>query len=257
MRFLMFQSRFHFMALRRLVLGIWVFFGAFIPVSCYSASFEISPVKLSLSSQQPVTVMSIKNKGRDSKLVQIELRLWEQNDGLDVYSASRDLLASPPIFELAPGQTQMVRVGLRQDEPFQYEKSYRLFVQEVPLQARQAKQLNMALRFSIPVFVAPVNNDVERSSISWKAHIGSSGSLHLTALNSGGRHAKISELSLNRTDENGLPHKVKGLFYLLPGAKRSWTFQVGPSFNKNEKIQLKVSQETGEEVMSLLPSWED
>ena len=46
-------------------------------------------------------------------LVQAEVMLWEQVDGEDRLTPTRDLLVSPAVFTLPPNGSQLVRVALR------------------------------------------------------------------------------------------------------------------------------------------------
>ena len=40
---------------------------------------------------------------------------WTKKDNKDIYAPSRDLLVTPPISRVNPGETQILRVGLIRD----------------------------------------------------------------------------------------------------------------------------------------------
>ena len=57
---------------------------------------------------------------------------WSQVEGKDVYTATREVLANPPIFTVPAGGSQLVRIGLRRAPNTQRELTYRIFMQELP-----------------------------------------------------------------------------------------------------------------------------
>src|SRR3546814_9833017 len=57
---------------------------------------------------------------------------WSQSGGKDVFAAVDDILATPPIFTIPAGGSQVIRVGSRRAPDPQHERAYRLFLREVP-----------------------------------------------------------------------------------------------------------------------------
>ncbi len=99
--------------------------------------------------------LTVRNDDREV-LVQAEVMLWEQVDGEDRLTPTRDLLVSPAVFTLPPNGSQLVRVALRNPPAdTTRELSYRLILQEVPQPANpDFTGLQVTLRLSVPVFVA-------------------------------------------------------------------------------------------------------
>ena len=90
---------------------------------------------------------------------------WVIEDGEDVYTETKQFMAVPPTFQLAPGQTITVRVGLRNPTPARFERTYRLSVREVPTQTAE-EGLAFAYNHMLPVYVAPAGGP-EPINIEW------------------------------------------------------------------------------------------
>ena len=70
-------------------------------------------MRVDLGAAGKTAVLTLKNTGDTPSLVQADPTQWAQEAGQDRYAPSDALIVSPPIFELSPGQEQVVRVGLR------------------------------------------------------------------------------------------------------------------------------------------------
>ncbi len=192
-----------------------------------AGSFSVSPTRVALSAQDQVVALRVRNTGPEETSVQVELQEWRQANGQDHYSPSREVLATPPIFTLAPGETQVLRVGLRRPPERTTELSYRLFLQELPPPAPEGFQgLRMALRMSLPVFVAPASGEAT-PELAWRATRGGSGELRLSARNHGHGHGQVSRLRVQLPDGRTL--QPSGNAYVLPGAEQAWALSPGGS----------------------------
>ena len=78
----------------------------------HAGSFSISPIRLDLSAGARTAALTVRNDAQEV-LVQAEMMLWEQVDGEDRLTPTRDLLVSPAVFTLPPKGSQLVRVALR------------------------------------------------------------------------------------------------------------------------------------------------
>lgn len=183
----------------------------------------VTPVRATLSSAQPITALTVRNDGSEPTVVQIEMTQWSQEAGKDLYAATRDVLATPPIFTVAAGATQIVRVGLRRTPDAQRELTYRLFLQEVPPPPKpEFKGLRVALRMSIPVFVAP--SVALAPTFEWRAAREPQGWLNLSLKNAGNAHVQISDFRLEHADGKELARQSASA-YVLAGQSRDWRFK--------------------------------
>ncbi|MDR5903992.1 molecular chaperone [Franzmannia qiaohouensis] len=190
-----------------------------------AGSFSVSPTRVVLSTQDNVVALRVRNTGAEETSVQVELQAWRQEGGQDIYTPSREVLATPPIFTLAPGQTQMLRVGLRRPPAQDTQLSYRLFLQELPPPSADDFQgLRMSLRISLPVFVAPASG-VAAPHMHWRVERGSGDEWHLSADNRGNGHGQVSRLRVRLPDGRTL--QPSGNAYVLPGATQRWRLSSG------------------------------
>src|SRR6186713_2641410 len=161
----------------------------------HAGSFVVNPVRVTLSASQPVNAITVRNDGSEPTVVQLETVAWSQKGGVDVLAKTQEILATPPIFTIPPGGSQIVRVGLRRVPDAGAEITYRLFLREVPAAQPVAQGLRVALRVSLPVFVVPQTSLTPK--LEWRVMRREDGRIRLHANNSGAAHIQIAEVSLS------------------------------------------------------------
>jgi len=159
-----------------------------------AGSFSIDPVRISLCEARPSAVMRVENRGDAAITVQLQTFSWSQAEHRDALTLSRDLLATPQVFRLRPGQVQVVRIALLRPVDDKRELAYRLLLDEVPPPpAADFRGLQMALRISMPVFVqarASATADLAAAVIE------RDGQRRLQLVNRGHAHVQLNSLSL-------------------------------------------------------------
>ena len=67
--------------------GAWslvaVFIGVFLSESADAGSFRVSPVRVTLSTNQPISALTVKNDGTDPTTIQLQVLAWSQRNGED------------------------------------------------------------------------------------------------------------------------------------------------------------------------------
>lgn len=186
------------------------------------AGVHVSPTILNLNESKPVEAFTLTNQGDKDTAFEVRLYRWGITDNQDDLEPSRDLLVSPPVFSIAPGESQTVRVAMLSDVAQTSEASYRAIFRELPSasQAGPVIGLNVALQISIPVFVTP--STTAPAELHWQARINNLGQLVLAAENRGGRHSKFTSLQAADGDGAPLAEPWQGLKYALPGTRREW-----------------------------------
>jgi fimbrial chaperone protein len=203
--------------------GLAFFCAAVFPAA--AGSFSVTPVRTVLSAGQQVASLVVKNDGADPAVVQLELVSWSQQDGKDVYAATREILATPPIFTVPAGGSQVVRVGLRRAPDPRLELTYRVFMQEVPPPPKgDFKGLRVALRLGIPVFVTP--SQAAAPVLRWRAARSPDG-LKLTLSNTGNAHVQVTDLRIAPAGGKDLYRQPQSV-YVLPGRSRDWLLKASP-----------------------------
>lgn len=188
-----------------------------------AGSFQVAPVRATLSTAQPVAALTVRNDGTEATVVQLELMSWAQRDGQDVYTATREILATPPIFTVPAGASQVVRIGLRRPPDGQRELSYRVYMQEVPPPPQPGFQgLQVALRIGIPIFVQPPV--AARPLLTWRATRTAQGQLKLGLTNTGNAHVQVANFKLTLNRNQALATQ-QAAAYVLPGQSREWILE--------------------------------
>ena len=176
----------------------------------------VAPVRLDLASTARAEVLSVTNRGSMPSDVQVRVLRWSQPGNDDSYAASDDIVASPPRFVLAPGAEQTVRVYRRIAVP-ESERSYRVFIDQLPQGESAPGSVRLPIRMVIPLFVA--GSQPGEAALSWTAaRAGEQIRLHVH--NSGAQHVRIDGLALAPADASATPVPVATLLYVLPGASR-------------------------------------
>lgn len=185
-----------------------------------AGSFAVSPVRATLSADKPIGSLTVRNDGAEPTVVQLQVMSWSQADGEDVYSVTQEILATPPIFTVNPGASQMVRVGLRRAPDPHRELPYRLYLQEVPPPPEPGFQgLQVALRIGVPVFVVPAAP--AQPVLHWEARATAKGGLELSVRNDGNAHVQVIDVTLESAAGGALATQALAS-YVLAGQSRRW-----------------------------------
>ena len=188
----------------------------------------ISPISVSLDAKRPADAVTFFNGTAEDKVIQVEVMNWAHENGEDRFSPATELLVSPPMFRVPAGAKQVVRVGLKSRAAANSatEKTYRMFLQEVPETAPVTagegggSALRLLLRFGVPIFLKPAKTLPE--SISWKASRHKDNTIALSVTNTGNRHLRVSEVKL----ESGSKSVAANNFaYVFVGETYTWTLK--------------------------------
>ena len=125
-----------------------------LPLAATAGSLRVGPTRVDLSPLHPVAVLEVENTGDSATLAQVDALAWTQNGAEESLEPTPELLATPLVMNLAPGETQKVRVGLREVAGAGNERSYRLIVGEVTPTFLTSAGLRFAVRISVPVFAS-------------------------------------------------------------------------------------------------------
>ena len=207
-----------------------------------AGNFALSPLRVSLAPGKTIDSLTLRNEGDEPAVMQIEMVEWRQQAGEDLMVPTREVLATPPIFTVAPKATQIIRVGLRRAPATDQELSYRMFLQEVlPPPREGVLGLQVALRLSLPVFVNPAQ--AVRPVLQWKAVAGGPGMTRLHLTNSGTSHIQMLQLKLARSDGEALDVEQAPV-YVLPGQSRQWTIR--QEVAAGSTLRLAARSDTGD-----------
>jgi fimbrial chaperone protein len=220
---------------------------ALLPLTALGGSLRVGPTRIDLSVRRPVAALEVQNSSDTPTLAQIDLLAWTQEGAGDVLVPTTDLIATPVVINLAPGETRVVRVGLREPNRTTSERSYRLFVREVAPTFVPGTGLQFALRIGVPVFALPV--DARPGAVSapgelswrWVPDLQGCDSVQLTNPSARHDHVIAAEM-LSRVGE--VLWRSNEHAYVLAGSKRSLTPALCPPSIK-EAATLRLEMESG------------
>lgn len=219
----------------------------------HAASLQVSPTSVTLQAERNADGLTLRNTGTTTLHAQVRVYRWTQHDGDDRMEPSRDIAASPPMVELAPGAQQLVRVIRLAAPPATSETAYRLIVDELPLESTGGEArpgLQFVLRYSIPVFLLPQGGAEVAPAL--RVRVGSDGEGSFIQIdNDGLRHAQVADLAY--VDAGGGRHVVApGLSgYVLPGAHKRWQLPSTFTVSNTGTFKARINGEPVERSLSL------
>ncbi len=191
------------------------------PGPARGGNLEVAPVQIELSPGATSALVSLRNAGPEPMRFQVSLFSWRQDlHGEMRLEPTEDVLFFPALLSLAPGEQRNLRVGAA--TPFgEVEKSYRLFVEELPplRKATEAGRVRVLTRIGVPVFLEPAvprargelaDLELKAGHFSFRLHNGGNVRMRPRAVRAVARGAKGEILS-----DQGLD-----VWYVLAGGDR-------------------------------------
>lgn len=141
----------------------------------YAASVIISPVQVSLHNTAPIGLLRLTNTG--TKPVSFQVRMYKGGLTKQDKPTTKELMYTPPIFKLGPGQAQIVRVGMRKRSHLTENQEYTLSIIEIPPpvseqivagEGMMSNRLTLSYKFNIGVTVYAQRNLPSRTKAEQK-----------------------------------------------------------------------------------------
>lgn len=210
----------------------------------HSGALGVNPIRVGLSAAAPTAAITLNNSGNAAMVLQLQIAKWSAAAGEDRYDPSDDLLVTPPIFSIAPGTSQIVRIGLGSAVDPQRELAYRLFIEEVPPPPKPGYQgLRVALRIGVPVFVEPTQATA-KAALQWTATRADANAVVIQASNAGNAHARVLGIVLRAAGEDRVLATHTAAAYLLPGQTKAWTLRLERPW-RGSQLRLSATTEQG------------
>lgn len=177
-----------------------------------AGSFSVSPVRVELRAGQSSASIEVVNNGSSRIQLTVERLAWTaglQGERLD---PTTEFVASPPLFDLAPGGRQVVRILLLRAPDPRRQLTYRIALQESPPQVAP-EGVTSVLRVTLPVFVTPPR---AAAALEWR-RVDSPEGPELEVVNRGTATAQLAGVRVAGTRD------LEGSGgYVLPGQVRRW-----------------------------------
>ncbi len=212
-------------ARRGLAALVTLVFAAGMTTRAVGGAYSVDPVRVSLSARAPLASIMVRNTGAEPSVLQVETLNWSQSSDRVTLELTRDVLATPPLFTIPPGATQLIRLGLRRPADAQRELTYRVILHEVLPPAPDTKGMRVALDVSIPIFVKPLVPCAP--SLQWHLSRDANRKLRLDVANSGTAHVRLETLEIAAAGTAGSLARQNLSAYLLANDTRSWTLETG------------------------------
>lgn len=173
------------------------------------ADFQVQPISMTLSAREKSGVFSVINNGSDKIDFQVSAKVWSQDEnGKDVYADTEDIIFFPKVMTVEPNSQRAIRIGMK-TPPSAREKTYRLFVQEIPtprkaadveVQKKVRAGVTIAFRFALPIFIRPLkpqeSYEIERVEVAGSA-------VKAMVKNTGNVHVKLRSVTFSGKDADG------------------------------------------------------
>jgi len=215
------------------------------------APIMIWPVDPVIQGDQRAVAVWIENHGSQPLSMQVRVLDWQQPEGVERLGPQQQVVASPPISSIPPGQRQMVRLIATQPIPPGIESSYRVLIDELPSAepleegAPSGAAVKLQMRYSLPLFVygtgarpekeqppgterrRPEPAKVLRPQLVWSV-TRAQGRPQLAIRNLGDAHARITAVEWEAEGQASVAVNQGLLGYVLPQARMHWPLDREP-----------------------------
>jgi len=233
-----------------------------------ASSVLIWPIDPVLEADQQASALWLENRGNETANLQIRVFAWSQSGFNDQYQNQRDVIGSPPVAKIEPGQKQLVRLTRTREIPPGQELAYRIIIDEIPSASpaaaesgKTAAAIRFQMRYSVPLFAYGAGlwskEDTSRPrdpkgaglpDLSWRT-VAVDGRPYVEVRNQGAVHARLTDVALKQGSQT--KPLVEGLLgYVLPGAIMRWPAP-GPMAG-DPALQVRVNG--APQVQSIMPA---
>ena len=203
-----------------------------------AGSFQVQPVRIELSAARPTVTVQVRNLAADPATIQAQAVAWRADGVEEILTENDELLLNPPIFTVGPGQTQLMRVGLRRPISTTVEGAYRLILEEVPPPPKPGFMgVTTLLKLSVPVFLLPT---VPAPNLVWGMRPISPTETQLWVQNNGNAHVQIRSLDISRADRGELEFHHERMAYVLPQGRKEWVIPGGAFATFGLKVRAQT-----------------
>ncbi|QDQ81100.1 fimbrial biogenesis chaperone [Paraburkholderia megapolitana] len=216
-----------------LLLSVW-------PLAAPAATLQISPVMVDMQAEESASGVTLRNPGDSLLYGQVRVFRWDQVNGEDTLTPTQDLIASPPLIQIAAQNDQLVRLVRVTPGAVATEQSFRILIDELPQpNAAPTNGVTIRLRYSVPVFIEPASA-AGQPSLSWRlVRTGQGWVMHVA--NTGTKRAQIAAVQL--VSGTGSAYVInKGLLgYALAGRAGQWQVLLPPNADLGGTVRVRAS----------------
>ncbi len=251
--------------MRRAVLALFTLGAGYAHAASSVLIWPIDPV---LEADQQASALWLENRGTETANLQIRVFGWSQNGYEEQYQNQRDVIGSPPLAKIEPGQKQLVRLTRTKAVPPGQELAYRIIIDEIPSAqppsaegGKTAAAIRFQMRYSVPLFAYGAGlwskEDSTRQrdpkgiglpQLTWRT-VAVDGRPYVEVRNQGAVHARLTDVAIKQGGQNK-PLAEGLLGYVLPGAVMRWP--APGALAGDSALQVRVNG--GAQVQSITPA---
>jgi fimbrial chaperone protein len=192
------------------------------PMPAMASNFVVTPTEVDLSASATTALLTLRNVSKAPLRFEVTLFTWTEDDhGVMTLQPSTDVTFFPKLIELGAGTSRNVRLGINAAASRDVERSFRIFVEELPDESAPKAANGVAIRtkVGIPVFVRPAKP--VRSAVIDSVSV-AGGKVLTRVHNTGNLHINVDTVAVKGTGASNAPtfSKEGPGWYVLPGATR-------------------------------------
>lgn len=202
------------------------------PKSACAATLSVSPIRVQLDTRHRTSVLKISNTGQENLRMQVRPMSWHMvRDGQWQLTPTDDLVATPELLEIAPGESATLRIGTM-DEPGESESAYRLLIDELPNLSETAgprkPEIKVLTELSLPVYLEP--SDARPVPVIRSATV-QHGTLMMALGDDGTKRLDAQPVRLDLADSagRGFAHHSVVANYVLAGSTTYLSTRLAPA----------------------------
>lgn len=220
---------------------------ALAPAAARAGQINVNPLRFTFGPGQSIGTLTLQNVGADPLRMQLHVFGWSQSaNGAMQLAATRDIVAFPSLISLAPGEIRQIRVGYVGGKAVS-EKTYRLFLEELPSLAGLQRGVGLAVRtrVGVPLFVEPENAKPKGRIAAVAVR---RGHVEVGVVNDGSAFFMANRVAIRALDADGRPVLTREQpgWYVLAGDRRLYDFSIpGTVCGRIRGIALDVQTDAG------------
>ena len=191
-----------------------------------AGTFKVIPIKVYLEDNQKTQTLTLRNESEEPVTLQFEAMEWSQDPaGQDLSEPTKALVMFPKIVTIKAGAEQLIRLGYQGPPATNQERTYRVYMTELPISTPGETTLKMVMRLGVPVFITPAKGKpvLEIVQISLEQHVA-----HVQIRNPSPRHGYVKTMHVVGRDASGAEVFATDAtgWYVLPGMQRTFPIKL-------------------------------
>lgn len=185
-----------------------------------AATFTVDPTQIFLSGRTGSVLLTLRNESTETLQFELSVFAWTQSPtGQMQLEPTEDIVFFPTLLTLKPMETRRVRVGSATSQDVR-EKTYRIFVEELPPVNPVGNGIRVLTKMGIPIFVRPAKQVATATLTDLRQQ---DGALRFTLSNAGTVHVVPQSIKVRGLagSNAAFDRELEG-WYVLAGGRREF-----------------------------------